>query len=58
MGVITTYDDMREELRDMLNDCLKKAREMFDEDIWGYSDMKDDYIDDVYLAIKRARDTV
>ncbi|EPC8411080.1 hypothetical protein CN553_12015 [Bacillus cereus] len=59
MGVQTTYDEMRDRLRDELNDCLRLAKElMVGEDIWGYEDMREDYAVDVYQAIKKARDTV
>jgi len=54
----TTYDEKRDALRDKLTECLKMAKEMFDEDIYGYKEMKDDYIINVYSAIKKARDTV
>ncbi|HFK1435078.1 TPA: hypothetical protein ACGXNJ_005232 [Bacillus cereus] len=59
MGVQTTYDEMRDRLRDELNDCLRLAKElMVGEDIWGYEDMREDYAVDVYQAIKKARNTV
>ena len=58
MGVYTSYDEMRDRLRDNLNDCLREAKELFDEDIWGYDDMREDYAIDVYRAVKKARDTV
>lgn len=59
MGVHTTYDEMRDRLRDELNDCLRLAKElMVGEDIWGYEDMREDYAVDVYQAIKKARDKV
>lgn len=58
MGVYTTYDEKREYLREQLNDCLKEAKELLNEEIWGYSDMREDYAIDVYQAIKKARDAV
>jgi 5-methylthioribose kinase len=58
MGVYTTYDEKRDELRDKLTECLRMAKELFDEDIWGYDEMREDYDIDVYQAIKKARDTV
>ncbi|AIW03517.1 hypothetical protein CPT_Moonbeam119 [Bacillus phage Moonbeam] len=58
MGVHTTYDEMRDRLREQLDDCLRDAKAMFDEDIWGYHEMRSEYIIDVYQAIKRARDEV
>ena len=58
MGVYTIYDEKRDELRSQLNDCLELAREMLDESIWGYDEMKDGYALEVYMAIKKARDEV
>lgn len=34
------------------------AKELFNEDIWGYKDMREDYDIDVYQAVKKARDAV
>lgn len=58
MGVVTSYDERRNELRDKLSKCLEMARDILDENIWGYSDMKDDYAFDVFTAVKKARDAV
>lgn len=58
MSVHTTYDEMRDSLRDKLTECVKMAKEMFDENIWGYDEMKEDYIIDIYKAIKNTRDMV
>lgn len=58
MSVHTTYDDMRDNLRDKLSECLKMAKEMLDEDIWGYNEMRTDYATDVYVAVKKAKDMV
>lgn len=58
MGVHTAYDEKRDYLREELNDCLKLAKELLDEDIWGYKDMRDDYAIEVYQAIKNARDSI
>jgi hypothetical protein len=58
MGVVTSYDERRNELREKLSKCLELARDMLDERTWGYSDMKDDYAFDVYSAVKKARDSV
>lgn len=58
MSVITTYDDKRDQLRDVLSDCLRLAKKLLDEDIWGYDEMKDDYAMNVYTAVKKARDAV
>lgn len=58
MSVHTTYDGMRNALRDQLSDCLGLARELLDENTWGYEDMRSDYALDVYLVVKKARDSV
>lgn len=58
MAVYTTYDEKRDYLRRELNDCLELARELLDETIWGYDEMKADYAIEVYQAVKRARDEV
>ena len=59
MGVITTYDEMRDRLREQLKECEELAKEMFvNEDIWGYDHMREDYALDVYQAVKQARKTV
>lgn len=58
MGVYTDYDQKRDQLRDELNDCLKLAKELLNENIWGYSEMCGDYAIDVYKAIKNAIDAV
>lgn len=59
MGVVTTYDEMRDRVRDALTDCLSMVKtDLFDEHVWGYEDMRDDYAIDVYMAIKKARDAV
>ncbi|MDD4000582.1 MAG: hypothetical protein PHX62_06795 [Bacilli bacterium] len=58
MSVRTTYDEKRDELRDQLAECLKLAKELLDEDIWGYDEMRSDYAIDVYKAVKTARDII
>lgn len=59
MSVQTSYDDMRDELREELNKCLKLAKELVvGEDIWGYNDMREDYAMNVYLKIKETRNMV
>lgn len=58
MSIITTYDEKRDELREALKDCVKMARELLDEDLWGYDQMKEDYAFYVYTAVKKARDLV
>ena len=52
MSAQTNYDDMRDELREELNKCLKLAKELVvGEDIWGYNDMREDYAMNIYLKI-------
>ncbi|WP_186786220.1 hypothetical protein [Paenibacillus agilis] len=58
MGVATSYDEKRNELRLALADCLDMAKGLLDENIWGYEDMREDYALDVYVAVKKARDEV
>lgn len=59
MGYRTTYDDKRDELRDTLREALVQAKELVvGEDIWGYDEMREGYAMDVYLAIKKAIETV
>lgn len=58
MGVNTPYDNLIENLHNKLSECLEIARQMLDEDIWGYHDRDIDYAITVYLAIKNARDKV
>jgi len=58
MSVRTTYDEKRDELKDLLRECLTLARELLDENIWGYEEMKEDYATDLYVAVKKAKDLV
>lgn len=58
MGVYTTYDERRDDLREKLNECLRMAKGLLDEDIWGYDEMNEDYSIELYQAVKRARDAV
>ena len=58
MSVRTTYDEKRDELKDLLMECLTLAREMLDENIWGFEEMKSDYATDLYVAVKKAKDLV
>lgn len=58
MSVHTTYDSMRDNLRNKLNECLQLSKEMLDEDIWGYDEMKNDYAIELYVSIKKAKDMV
>lgn len=58
MSVITTYDEKRDKLREALKGCVKLAKELLDEDTWGYDGMRDGYAMDVFTAVKNARDLV
>lgn len=58
MGVVTSYDERRDGLRKALTDCLDMAKDLLDENVWGYEDMRCDYALDVYVAVKKARDAV
>ncbi|WP_180232329.1 hypothetical protein [Priestia megaterium] len=58
MGVYTTYDEKRDQLRQNLKECLEQARELLNEDIWGYDEMRNGYALDLYQTIKNARDAV
>jgi len=58
MGVTTTYDEIRFELKEKLNECIRIALKLQDEDIWGYDHMKDGYSDEmleVLIFLQRAR---
>lgn len=35
MGVCTSYDEIRESLRDKLDECMKLAKLLLDDDVWG-----------------------
>jgi len=58
VGVYTTYDEKRDELKRELTECLELARELLNENIWGYEEMKSGYAMDLYVAVKNARDAV
>lgn len=58
MGVYTDYDVRRDYLRNELNYCLELAKELLDETIWGFDEMREDYAIDVIQAIKKARNAV
>ena len=47
MGVVTTYDEIRYELKDKLGDCIQLAIKLQDENTWGYEDMCSNYSDDM-----------
>lgn len=54
----TRYDEKRDELREDLDGCLEKARELLDQSISGYHDMHKDYALKVYQAIKKAQEII
>lgn len=58
MSIHTSYDEIRDDLRNKLTECLEIARNLLDETIWGYEEMKKDYATDVYVAVKKARDEI
>jgi hypothetical protein len=59
MGVYTEYDRKRDELKDMLNDCIKfTEEELMTEKNWGHDEMRSNYASDVYKAIKDAIESV
>ena len=58
MGVITTYDEIKYELKNKLADCIRLALRLQDENVWGYSDMKSEYIDnmlEVLIMLQKAK---
>lgn len=58
MGVYTEYDMVRDRLRESISDCLVEAKELLDEDIWGYNEMVNDYGLNIYAALKKVRDMI
>lgn len=58
MSVHTAYDDKRDELRDILEECLDLAKELVVSKEWGYDHMRPDYAMDVYQAVKTAYDKI
>ena len=51
MSVYTTYDEIRDNLKSQLNDCVKLASELQNENIWGYEDMSEEYKDNILEAL-------
>lgn len=51
MSVNTTYDEMRDKLRDKVKECVEIARDLLDESIWGYEDMREDYAIEIYTQL-------
>lgn len=59
MSAQTSYDDVRDELKEGLEDCLKKAKILFVEtDMWGADQYPKDYGEKVYRAVKKALNEV
>ena len=58
MGVITTYDEKRNHLREQLEECLRLAKELVVTDCWGSEDVREDYSIEVFQAVKKAKDAV
>jgi len=47
MSVRTTFDEKREEARDALAVAIKSIQVCLDEDTWGYSDIRSEFIDEL-----------
>lgn len=58
MSVNTPHSDLREEIRDELSITLERARELLNENMWGYDETRDGYALEVYTAIKKVRDMI
>lgn len=58
MSVYTTYDKIRDNLKDQLSDCIKLASELQNENIWGYGDINEEYKDkmlEVLILLQKAK---
>jgi len=58
MGVVTTYDEIRYELKDKLGECIQLTIKLQDENTWGYEDMRSNYSDDmleVFILLQKAK---
>lgn len=58
MGVYTDYDEKRDELKSRLSECIDLSRELLDENTWGYTSFSENYALELYIAIKKVRDSV
>lgn len=47
MGVRTTFDERREEAKELLSKAIVAVMECLNENTWGYSEMKDEVIDEM-----------
>jgi hypothetical protein len=47
MSVRTTFDEKKEEARDALSVAIKSIQVSLDEETWGYSDIKSEFIDEL-----------
>lgn len=56
MSVRTAMDDKYDNLKEELDQLIKKAKElMCDEETWGWDDYREGYREDVYIALRTAR---
>lgn len=46
--MVTTYDKMRHSFKEKLHETEEACRELIDRDTWGYEEMRENYIHDVY----------
>jgi hypothetical protein len=58
MSVQTTYDEMRDRLRNDLDNCLEQSIELLKTKCWGYDEMRSGYAIELYQKIMEARDAV
>jgi hypothetical protein len=59
VSVHTEYDEKRDFLRDMVNDCIEYARQnLLDTSVWGYNEMRSGYELEVYKKLIEARDAI
>lgn len=51
MSVTTTFDERKQEAKDSLATAIRNLQECTNENTWGYSDMNDEYIDELIQII-------
>lgn len=51
MGVVTTFSERRNDAKEALKKVIENLQECVKEDTWGYSDIREDYIDDLIQMI-------
>ena len=49
MGVITTADTQRDEAKQHLKDAYKCLKVVLEEDTWGHTDLKKEYIEELEM---------